>query len=876
MDGAKAGVYNGGRFTLRRKTTFALIFCALCLFPGLNSLAQVTVGEYAEKEISTPHPYPKPGTDALKMIFTQDIFHPESTYIAIHFARLDLAPGDVLVVRSPDGSQYWEYKNKGRRDLGVHPDGFFATHIKGEIAVIELFAMGDEPGYGFDIDFYGRGYSDRELSELWALGYGETLNLAEPGGEHRSICTADDTEEIKCYQNTEPELYEESRSVIRLLQNGATHCTGWLIGCDGHVMTNEHCIGSQGQLNNIDFEFMAEGPDCATNCGTRGACGGTIEASGGTLVQVDAPLDFALVIPDTSTASSTDLPATYGYMELRASGPELGEQIYIPQHPAGWGKRVAFQSSYPGDNGLANVFSLNEQGCSGGPDDVGYFADTQGGSSGSPVLGYSDHRVVALHHCRGSSRCTSGNSNSDDPNRGVPITAIIAALGSNLPNCTVCPTIAEPTNLMGANNGDNRVDLTWSAPVTDGGGVVYNVYRSESDCASANYELIAEAVSETNFSDTTVSGGTTYSYTITVNEVAISCESVRSNCIEVTATGSCILLPTFQGVDMVTNAAASTCEISLSWNTGTARCGTDVVYNVYRDTTDNFTPGAGNLLASGLTGSTYQDVMVDSGTRYYYMVRAEDNSGNGSGPHASGNEDSNTVIMSAVPTGPDAVSFEDDLESGTGNWTATAGPGDPGGTSSWTLTTAQSNSPSNSWFASDEATVKDQVMATSNGIALPANPAKLSFWHRFNTELNWDGGVLEYSVDGGTTWLDILAGDGNSIPANENRFISGGYVSALRNGQNPISGRAAWHGDNSAFEKVVVDLADMANQTIHLRWRLGCDQAVGDDGWYVDDITVAIGSNCNFECVYDEMLPLWPQVSILDMMGCLPEPLFSP
>ncbi|MCP5103524.1 MAG: PKD domain-containing protein [bacterium] len=53
---------------------------------------------------------------------------------------------------------------------------------------------------------------------------------------------------------------------------------------------------------------------------------------------------------------------------------------------------------------------------------MGYYADTAGGSSGSPVLGYSDNLVVALHHC------------ANCPNRGVPIPSIISDLGGNIPN----------------------------------------------------------------------------------------------------------------------------------------------------------------------------------------------------------------------------------------------------------------------------------------------------------------------------------------------------------------------------------------------------------------------------------------------------------
>jgi hypothetical protein len=53
---------------------------------------------------------------------------------------------------------------------------------------------------------------------------------------------------------------------------------------------------------------------------------------------------------------------------------------------------------------------------------MGYRADTQGGSSGSPVVAHSDNQVVALHHC-GSSTI----------NTGVLIEQVISTLGPNLP-----------------------------------------------------------------------------------------------------------------------------------------------------------------------------------------------------------------------------------------------------------------------------------------------------------------------------------------------------------------------------------------------------------------------------------------------------------
>ncbi|MCB1041633.1 MAG: trypsin-like peptidase domain-containing protein [Acidobacteria bacterium] len=844
------------------RVLLSMVCCALPLMAQ-----KVTIGEYVPHALSTAHPYQFEASAQPVAVMKEYVYYPQATYIAIHFKRFDLAPGDFVIVRSMDGDQHRVYEGLGRHNLGNTPDGFFATHVKGDMAVVEFYSTSGEEGYGFDIDFYGRGYNDYEIQEFWNMGLGEEMNLPEPAGMHRSICTTDDTREVKCYQVSEPMAYDKARAVARLTLNGNAHCTGWLIGCDGHVMTNEHCIGSQSQLNNIDFEFMAEGADCATNCASALACPGTIEASGGTLVQVDAPLDFALVLPDTSTGTGTNLPATYGYFQLRESGAVLNERIYIAQHPAGWGKRLAMESSYPGEpGGFASVVSINEAPCSGGPGDIGYWADTQGGSSGSPVIGYSDHRIVALHHCRGSAFCTSGNPGTDDPNRGVPIQAVITALGANLPNCATCQPPNAPTGLSATPNGDNQIDLSWVGVVE--GTNEYNIYRALGPCTPTNWTLLVSNHATTSYSDTTVSGGSTYSYKITTLDTGSGCESADSNCSEALATGDCTLPPSSPANLMAVNAQTMTCAINLSWDASTAACGgASVEYNVYRSETSGFMPSGANYLAS-TPFTNYSDATAMYGIQYFYIVRAEDNTGNGSGPFF-GNEDTNTNEVAGLASGPDATQFEDDMESGPANWVTGAGPSN---TSVNPFSIVMDGvSPTNSWFVSDEGLVKDQHVATAAAIAItPGAPTVLEFDHRHNTESNWDGGVLEYSTDGGSTWFDILDTNGGSVPANAARFIQGAYVGPLNSSANPLGGRMAWHGDNGAWATVQVDLFDFGGENLLLRWRFGCDASVGDVGWYIDNIRVFYGSSCENGNVCDTLeYPMWPDMTILTFIDCI-------
>jgi len=163
-------------------------------------------------------------------------------------------------------------------------------------------------------------------------------------------------------------------------------------------------------------------------------------------------------------------------------------------------------------------------------------------------------------------------------------------------------------------------------------------------------------------------------------------------------------------------------------------------------------------------------------------------------------------------------------------WTVTTPAGNP-----WTVSTTVSNSAPNSFFVQNMAVAGDQRLATTNSYAIPLNSyPELSFWHRWNTEDGWDGGVVEISTNGGATWSDVGASN----------FTLNGYNGALGAAPtNALTGRAAFTGLQATFINTKVNLAAYNGQTIMLRFRFGSDDntaaPTNPTGWWVDDISLS-------------------------------------
>ena len=145
----------------------------------------------------------------------------------------------------------------------------------------------------------------------------------------------------------------------------------------------------------------------------------------------------------------------------------------------------------------------------------------------------------------------------------------------------------------------------------------------------------------------------------------------------------------------------------------------------------------------------------------------------------------------------------------------------------WSVSNARSFSPTTAYFSNNLDVQSEQLLTLGTPISLGSNPPPLTFRHWYNTESTYDGGVLESSVDGGTTWNDM-----------QSNIQLGGYIATM-DATTLLNGRRAWSGSsNGRFIKTKVNLLPYANQNLKIRFKFTSDVGTNLEGWYVDDIAI--------------------------------------
>ncbi len=204
------------------------------------------------------------------------------------------------------------------------------------------------------------------------------------------------------------------------------------------------------------------------------------------------------------------------------------------------------------------------------------------------------------------------------------------------------------------------------------------------------------------------------------------------------------------------------------------------------------------------------------------------------------------------------ASATDDVEGEPPAWTAAHGLRAQR-TSGWSRLGDASN---HVWHGDDVPALADESLVSPNLVVSPTSRFVIAFKHRYSFEVGpvvpggadvpFDGGVLEISDDGGTTWKDVSTYVDPAYP----RTL---HVATGLPNPNPLAGRKAWAGQSTGYPDYVnasLDLGTkLAGKTVKVRFRVGADDGGGAPGWDIDDISFAGITNTPFSTLIDDVVP---------------------
>ncbi len=426
-----------------------------------------------------------------------------------------------------------------------------------------------------------------------------------------------------------------------------------------------------------------------------------------------------------------------------------------------------------------------------------------------------------------------------------------------------CTAPATPAGVTVRDLGDGRVLVGWD-PVD--GADHYDVSRDGTFVGRV-------AAPDTALFDAPPGDGP-WSWTVRAVDATGLCPSGSSPAAELGGGLPCHDAPAAPIGLAATDAAASTCEVDLSWQAVDPPCGGPVRYRVYRSANPEFVPGPETLLAE-VDGTSFADGSVTTGfddagepvgTAFTWEVRAVDTATGLEGPgarvtaRAGGPRQAGTW----VDDGGDehvvkmtAVTLVDERETGA-RWTRSPIALHHGGRWSWW--------PDDDPMGDGRYVPLACLSLESPPIDLAADATpELHAWADYEIEWQWDGLVVELAVDGGDfAPIDPVGGYPGTFANTQPPPCqgAGGGTGNWVNGcdyppeQGAITGPEA--GGLSGWQEFVFDLSPWAGHTVRFRLNLSTDCGT-DGGAVLDDLSVT-----------GALLP-----TACTAGGCLPAPEFA-
>ncbi len=242
-------------------------------------------------------------------------------------------------------------------------------------------------------------------------------------------------------------------------------------------------------------------------------------------------------------------------------------------------------------------------------------------------------------------------------------------------------------------------------------------------------------------------------------------------------------------------ATAGYGKVTISWYNATGATS----YNIYWSTTSGGASSGGTKISGITTTTSYDHVVTTTGIPYYYVVTAE---------NVNGESAKSTPEVTATPLAKQVPPLDYNFDDGTlQGWTTNG---------IWNVNTVYANSGT---YSVTDSPLGNYQNSSNTWLASPmidltaTTTPQLTFWHRYQTETDYDKAYVEISTDGGNTFTNITPG---------------------------LPGYLYYSGTLSTFTLVTIDLsAYKASNTVVIRFRLQTDSSMWYDGWYIDDIGIS-------------------------------------
>ena len=322
--------------------------------------------------------------DGFEFIVGYSFRQPRDGWMRVHLNEISIDPSEMfdLVLVNSDGE---DMVSIASNELAEHQsDGWTSPMVVGPNITVEVRSNALTTNSAFRI---------AEIAYETAGGSA----LSVTGGK-------DQRELVGLIEEGESSIKVMSRAVGQInyrAEDGIYYnCTGFLIDED-RLLTNEHCINSTYRCRhmNVQFGFLSWSVN-------------TDQFRCGAIVSKSEVYDFALL----------EIPGRpgniWGSLELSNSDPNDGDLLYIIQHPDGRPQELSREDCF-----VVNRIVPGLEADS----DFAHECDTEGGSSGSPVIDPSSGQVKGLHHWG----FDDTDPNFSILNRAVRVTKILNQLNSN-------------------------------------------------------------------------------------------------------------------------------------------------------------------------------------------------------------------------------------------------------------------------------------------------------------------------------------------------------------------------------------------------------------------------------------------------------------